>query len=312
MTKLWHKQILFLIILCGIFFIGGRGLRKIFLQEQFEHTVAIRVSSPQTEADYDLVATIEALTYKFEQEGYAIKVAYAGNLYPKNMRSTGINIYLRAQDIFYDMRMDEKATHIFYMPRYNGLYLSELKNYTKYLTSQQIAEETALKPFVDAPVEFLPTFPVPHDRLEPRYAYDVLYITEFENYQIDDRLRRQFTVRLYNGKAFGQLTKEERALELAKAKIVVYDMVISDRNDADYVPFAVYDILSYGRPVALYQKGNWAEKLKDMAVLAENSDEMTDNLIRLLQMPDSEREKHWSVIRNKLRTLNSLKNEYNV
>lgn len=217
--------------------------------------VAFRIGNQRDVIDYDMLAAIRFLEYKFRQEGYKIAgYAYAGDMYPKELDAAGVNVFVRGFPNFYDLRMNPNSRNIYYMHRFAQFYAEELRNFDYYLSSQKKVLDA-----VDGRVrvDLLPGGFVPHERLIPgTYAYDVLYIYEFYNPVYDAFIRRYNNPKTYSGARFAALSDEEREEELKKAKLVVYEMGPVGEDDEIYVPYAAYDIISYGRPLLTNRKPN--------------------------------------------------------
>lgn len=217
--------------------------------------VAFRIGNQRDVIDYDMLAAIRFLEYKFRQEGYKIAgYAYAGDMYPKELDAAGVNVFVRGFPNFYDLRMNPNSRNIYYMHRFAQFYAEELRNFDYYLSSQKKVLDA-----VDGRVrvDLLPGGFVPHGRLVPgKYAYDVLYIYEFYNPVYDAFIRRYNNPKTYSGARFAALSDEEREEELKKAKLVVYEMGPVGEDDEIYVPYAAYDIISYGRPLLTNRKPN--------------------------------------------------------
>lgn len=217
--------------------------------------VAFRIGNQRDVIDYDMLAAIRFLEYKFRQEGYKIAgYAYAGDMYPKELDAAGVNVFVRGFPNFYDLRMNPNSRNIYYMHRFAQFYAEELRNFDYYLSSQKKVLDA-----VDGRVrvDLLPGGFVPHERLVPgKYVYDVLYIYEFYNPVYDAFIRRYNNPKTYSGARFAALSDEEREEELKKAKLVVYEMGSVGEDDEIYVPYAAYDIISYGRPLLTNRKPN--------------------------------------------------------
>ncbi len=50
------------------------------------------------------------------------------------------------------------------------------------------------------------------------------------------------------------MDEQKRIDELKKAKVIVYEMGKTDSDDESYIPYAVFDLISYGRPVITNRK----------------------------------------------------------
>lgn len=125
--------------------------------------VAFRIGNQRDVIDYDMLAAIRFLEYKFRQEGYKIAgYAYAGDMYPKELDAAGVNVFVRGFPNFYDLRMNPNSRNIYYMHRFAQFYAEELRNFDYYLSSQKKVLDA-----VDGRVrvDLLPGGFVPHERV---------------------------------------------------------------------------------------------------------------------------------------------------
>lgn len=220
---------------------------------QNDKLVALRIGNAPQYVDYDMQAAINYLKYSLERNGYQIAGgSYAGNLYPKELNHVGVNVFVRGFPSFYDLRMSEDKTNILYVHRFADFYAEEFQNYDGYISSQQ----QVLNAFGDkVNIQLLPVGFVPHETVVPEhYEYDVLYIYEYYNPTFCSYMQRDYRMRIISGQSFAALSDQQKAQELAKAKVVVYEMGNVGRDDKTYVPYAVFDLISYGRPVVTNNK----------------------------------------------------------
>lgn len=240
------KHLFYSGLICGIIGLGiicGVGFR----QWQRAKTVAFRLSTPVAQADYDLIASINYLAYKFKQNGYRVLPWFeGGNFYFNESDEAGINVFIRGFSLFYDTRMNSKAIDVYYLPRVTSIYLEELRNYDYYLSSQKGLVTAMGNP---QNMRYMGSGAVFHKLLKPDYKYDVLYIYEQKNEAYAQFLNSHYQTKIYGGFAFAKLDEKQRKKELESARLVVYEAGNNPLDDADYVPFAVYDIISYGRPI---------------------------------------------------------------
>lgn len=249
-----YKKILF--FLSVLILVGGIGVcfspaLKVF---QNNKTVAIRIGEIPEYIDYDLLAAVNFLKYNFERNGYkVIGTSYAGNLYPKELDNAHVNVFVRGFSQFFDLRMNKRKTNIFYVHRYTKLYVEEFQNFDFYLSSQRKLIDAVNHQ--DISINFLPGGFVTHDLLIPNeYQYDVLYIYEYYNQAYHSFMQQNHRIKIYSGSRFAALDEQKRIDELKKAKVIVYEMGKTDSDDESYIPYAVFDLISYGRPVITNRK----------------------------------------------------------
>ncbi len=248
------------ILLAGLFliilFVGGLAGKFVtsYLRiAQNQKSVAIRIGDTRQHLDYDFMTAINFLKYTLVRNGYEIAgVAYAGNLYPKELDSAKINIFVRGFTPFYDLRMNEHKTNVLYVHRYADFYAEEFQNFDSYLSSQRKLMD-AITHNID--ISFLPSGFVPHDMLIPqKYDFDILYIYEFYNQVYDAYMQKNYQIKTYCGNDFALLSEKERLDLLKSARVVVYEMGKTGSDDETYVPYAVFDLISYGRPIVTNRK----------------------------------------------------------
>lgn len=277
-----------------LFLVIGFGIGAYFTSSaklfQSDKSVAIRIGTSPEHVDYDLLSAINFLKYAFERNGYKVAgLTYSGNLYPKDLDNVGINVFVRGFSQFYDLRMQPQKTDIFYIHRNIDLYVEEFQNFDFYLFSQQRIMNL-MADHLEA--NFMPFGFVPHEILIPQnYEYDVLYIYEHYNPLYGSYLQHNHFVKIYSGSAFAALTIQEREDELKKAKIIVYEMEKVNRDDETYVPYAVFDLISYGRPVVTNRKILLDAYFKDYMWLFDDNDSMIFATNQALNSADAVREK---------------------
>lgn len=270
-----------------------------FELKNYVHTksVAIRIGASEDYVDYDMQTAINFLGNKLKQDGYFIKgISYGGNMYPEELNDVGVNIFVHGFTPIFDERMDDEALNVVYLHRNTGFYAEEMRNFDIYLSSQKSIlaslDETDDRRFLFGGA-------VEHAALEPQYAYDVLYIYEFSTNEYFQFLQ-QFKHKVYSGVAFALLSDEEKRQELARARLVVYISEVSDKDDDNYVPYAVYDIISYGRPV-LTAYNHALEKMVGNSVYFYDNEKGKQLMTSFaLSQSDEEREKKALNARDKL------------
>ena len=279
------RGIFVLVLLFGCAFIGGRVYQKYVIR----HQVAIRIGMLPSDVDYDLKCAIDFISYHLEKQGYyVLGESYGGHLYPKSLDEAKINIFVRAFKPFFDLRLASDKKNVFYVQRYTHQYVEEFVGFDKYLTSQMNIKRHMEKEF---DVNFLASGGVPHPLLKPDYQYDVLYIYEFYNDALGTFLRQHIkNVRVYGGAAFAQLSDKEREEVLSRAKLVLYDMAQDGHDDADYVPYAVYDIIGYGRPLMTNFNSVLHQKFGDNIYLYHSFMDWTSKIDEALRETDKTRE----------------------
>lgn len=294
-----RNKILFGLLLCVMFIVGISG--GYWVRQQ--GGVVLRVGQNQNEIDYDLHSALQFLTYRLEQAGKKVAgVSYNGDLYPEKFNNAKVNVFVRGYRPFFDLRMGNNAKNIFYVHRTPAFYREEMRNFDGYLTSQKSMFE---KTKDELSIRFFGGGAVPHDRLEPDYRFDVLYIYEYNNTAFTHLLQTRYNAKLYSGIEFMHLSKAEREKLLAEAKLVVYDVLSPESdigdNDKWYVPYAVYDIISYGRPVLTDYREELARLFgSNVFMYADNFADRSEWLKQVLQMNDKEREDKAAAARERL------------
>ncbi len=233
--------------------IAGKFVTSSLRIAQNHKSVAIRIGDTRQHLDYDFTAAINFLQYALKRNGYKIAgVTYAGNLYPNELNAAEINIFVRGFSPFYDLRMNDHKTNVLYVHRYADFYAEEFQNFDSYLSSQRKLMD-AITHNID--ISFLPPGFVPHDVLAPqKYDFDILYIYEFYNQFYDAFMQKKYQIRTYSGNDFAILSENERRNLLQNARVVVYEMGKTGSDDETYVPYAVFDLISYGRPIVTNRK----------------------------------------------------------
>lgn len=240
-----------LLIFSGI--VGGVCVHR-YIQSK---TVVFRLSTPKSRIDYDLLSAIQFLEYQFQQAGYRVLPwRDGGNFYYNQDNDAGINVFIRGFSVFYDTRMNDKALDIYYLHRFTYIYMEEFRGYDYYLSSQKKAMNMLKDHFN---IGYFGAGAVPHPILEADYKYDILYVYETRNMATENFLRSRYQVESFAGIHFANLSKTERENALRNARLVFYEFDSNIRDDADYVPYGVLDIISYGRPVMMTYNPHLAE-----------------------------------------------------
>jgi len=291
-----------LLLMCCLFILGfgcGVGIRRI----NNNKTVAIRVSQPQKLIDYDLMSSINFISYHLKKQGYTVLgTSYAGNLYPPSLNRAKHNIFVRAFEPFYDVRIEKNTQNIFYVERFVRQYKEEFVGYSGYLTSQRNIQKEM---FPAIKMHHLPSMAIPHPLLKPDYQYDVLYIYETLNPNYTAFLEQYIkNIKIYGGTAFANLTEPERQKELSKAKLVVYMVDNGIKDDSDFVPFAVYDIISYGRPILTNISPSLANDFNRNIFLITDLTDIANETLKALNTPPRIREERAKKARELLKAKN--------
>lgn len=286
--KLWVAA---LILAAGFItgFVLGNG-RKSSIDDDL---AVFRIGVEQKHIDYDLWAAIRFLEYLFREAGYKVgDYVYIGNLYPKWTDKAGVNVFIRGFVQFFDLRMNPQSRNVFYMHRFSEFYVEELRNYDGCLSSQKKSIEEAKKKG-EVAADYLPGGAVPHPHLKPEggYEYDVLYIYEEYWPDYDAFIQRFHQPKIYSGQRFASISDSVREAELRKAKLVVYGMNAPGHDDEDYVPYAAYDIISYGRPLLTNRKTPLTEKFGGLVWQFDGLEEMKSATVGALSVADDVRER---------------------
>ena len=251
-------------------------------------TVVFRISTQRKNMGYDLQAAVNYLQYKLEKQGYSVLPwRYPGAFYHQKGDNAGINIFIRSNDYLYDTRMNKNATNIYYLHRFLQMYAEEMQNYDYYLSSQKSLYKAL--PNYDN-IGYLESGAIPHKKLTPQYQYDVLYIGEEINMQYVAFLKQNYKFAYYTNNNFGALSQEQRENQLSKARLVVYDKKNTKSNDEDYTPYAVYDIISYGRPLLTNQISSLQEVVGTNIYYYQDINDMAYLTIQALAENDNQRE----------------------
>ena len=287
-------------IILVISFILGLAVGKFYQQYRFNHSVAIRISSPEHEIDYDLKQAINFLSYQFEKEGFYIAgISDANDLYPARLDKAKINLFVRGFTPFYDVRAPKDRINIFYVERTDKQYNEEYTGYDAYWTNQHIIKEK-LSPKLK--VHYFQSGAKPRPLLTANDEYDVLYISEAYNPYYTQFLRAKYpNSKIYGSTDFGNLPLTDQQHELSKAKLVVYEMLPNSADDKDFVPFAVYDIIAYGRPCLTNFKAPLAQQFDNNVFMFRNDAELEKQTEHLLTMPDKVREQKAQTARKSLK-----------
>lgn len=272
--------------------------------EVFEKTrgksVSIYVGNPKELIDYDLQAAVNYLSYRLEQSGLQVRtVSYSGDLYSKQSGKSDINIFIRGFQPFYDVRFNEKAENIFYIHRRLDLYRSELEGFDKVLLSQKKDFDGLSRVMTSV---FFESGAVPHEQLSENYKHDVLYIYEAKDASFEEYIKKKYQSKVYSGIKYAELSKKDKELLLKQAKVVVYNMITNKYGvdyDEEFVPFAVYDIMSYGRPVVTNYRKKLFDEYSGLVLGFENNlEDKVKVLKKMLETSDKTRERMASLARN--------------
>lgn len=288
--RFWGKKLLLALVVLFLGFGIGQYIASSINLSRNNKTVAIRVGESPEHIDYDLLAAINFLKYSFERNGFNVEgISYIGNLYPKELDRAEINVFVRGFAQFFDLRMNKDKLNMFYVHRYANFYAEEFQNFDLYLSSQRKIVDAVSS---DVSFNFLPQGFVPHEPLKPlEYAYDILYIYEYYNPIYSSYMKANHNLKVYSGSKFSALSDQEKRDELAKAKVVVYEMGNSAGDDETYVPYAVWDLISFGRPVVTNQKFLLNSYFQNNVWLFDNVESMILATNQALNTSDEIREK---------------------
>jgi hypothetical protein len=292
------------LIIIGIFLILAFMSGFMFRQFITLKSVVIRVGVTQNKLDYDLKSAINFISYQFEKQGYYVNgVSFGGNLYPSYLNNAAINLFVRGFEPFYDVRINKNKKNIFYVERFAHQYAEEFIGYDAYLTSQKKIKYNMPLHHINV----VASGAVPRPLLKPDYQYDVLYIYEQYNSTYADFLRKRFkNVKIYGGMPFANLSDKEKEQELSKAKLVVYEMMPAGKDDEDFVSFAVYDILAYGRPLLTNDKLPLKQKFNNDVYLFSNQNDLYHQTLQIFHIPSHIREQKARGVREKLRNMENV------
>lgn len=245
------KYIFLVVVLVVVVVLGfcvGLKLSKHSGRTLDEKVVAFRIGIREKLVDYDLKAMLSYLKCKYEKDGYEVKeFAYAGDLYPKRLDNAGVNLFVRGDFVPFDKRVNEKAHNIYFVQRFVGGYIEEFRNYDKYLSIQKTLVEAARANGVE--VGYLEGGSCKNQNLATKDAKNIIYIYEEKNMDVIDRVSKIKNAKIFSTIDFAKLKEKEKIAELEKASVVVFDRDLQRFPDKKYVPYAVYELLSYGKKV---------------------------------------------------------------
>lgn len=224
-----------------------------------EKVVAFRVEEPKEFVDYDMGSLLEYLKCKYEKDGYKVKeFAYLGDLYPDRLNNAGVNVFARGQQISYDKRYIDEAYNVYLVHRFVGGHLEEFRNFDGYMSSQ--IDLVAAAREKDLNMEHLEAGACEREKLPfNKEAKDVIYIYEAVRPGIIEHFGyKGIEVKSFSSMKFNNLSLEEKEKILTDAKVVIYDCDMVSLSIAKYLPFAVHNLLSFGRPVLT----NWRRDIK--------------------------------------------------
>ena len=295
-----------MLLLSFVALLLGGGSVYLYRQWLLAKTVAFRVSIPEDKLDYDLYAAINYLKQQFQVNGYRFAgTSFTGNLYPKELDDAKINVFIRGQNLFYDSRQRQDSLNIFYLHRYSHyLHNEETRNFDLYMSSQKDFFNFVEK---DAKKIYIPAGAVKHKVLKPDYKYSVLVIYEWWDSELAYTFQNYSDVKLIGCMNFIKLSQEEREKLLAQAVLVLYLQENNSGNDINYVPYAVYDIISYGRPVMTNYSQALFNTMGDNVFYFSHVSDIGYNIDIALRMARHNRENKALKAREKLFQLPGLK-----
>ena len=214
------------------------------IAKSFRKNVTFRINSRKQLIDYRTFSSIEYLKYKFGEKGYQATVLFGGNLYNPIADEADINVFVRGEGPFLDARMNKKAKNLFFINS-EHLYPEEMNNFDGYLTiSNEFLDSFKVFKKDDVKLVF---GSAPHRLLQPSYLYDVLFISDDDQTLTPEYIPSAYQIQTYSGKEFVKLSSAQKESELSKARLVIYET--SPSHSKISVPYAVLNIISYGRPV---------------------------------------------------------------
>lgn len=206
---------------------------------------AIRINLRRKLADYNMYAAIEYFKDKLYKKGYETDILFGGELYNFVADDADINVFIRGNGPFLDARMNNKAKNLFFTLKSELVFPEEFNNYDGYLVNSQefleglkaIKNNSAKLVFGSAMHEELTTFD----------EYDILFISDTDKIDVSNYINNNYSFKAYTGMEFVELNRQERENLLAQARLVVY--MPNPYTFNNNIPYAVLDIVSYGRPV---------------------------------------------------------------
>jgi len=286
----------YLLLSLMVLFVVGFGLGICYRQVQ--KSVVLRVSMERDKVDYDLLSAMNYMQYLFKQNGYKVyETKYPGNFYFNEADNADVNVFVRAYNPFLDTRFNKDAFNMSYIHRFTNVHEVEFNGYDYYLSSQH-----SFINFFEGQrhIAYFAGGAVPHKLLKPNYQYDVLYIYEYFAPEYENVVMQFNKHKLYGGIGFAALSEKERQDELAKAKTVVYFSGFFGGDDEDYIPYAAYDIISYGRPLITNLRKSLVQKFGSDVYLFDTADDFYKVLTDALKENDELREKRAQAARQKL------------
>jgi hypothetical protein len=213
-----------------------------------DKVVAFRIGIREKLVDYDLKAMLSYLKCKYEKEGYEVReFAYAGDLYPKRLDNAGVNLFVRGDFVPFDKRVNEKAHNIYFVQRFVGGYIEEFRNFDEYLSIQEPLIVAAKANGVE--VGYLEGGSCKNKNLATKDAKNIIYIYEEKDASVINRVSKIRNAKIYSTIDFAELEEKEKIAELEKARMVVFDRDLKRLPDKKYVPYAVYELIGYGKKV---------------------------------------------------------------
>ena len=291
------KQIVFLFICLFSLILGVSG-GVLLRNYKDSKSVVFRISSEKEVIDYDMLAALNFLQYQFEKLGYTVLPwRYPGAYYHQRGDNAAINVFIRGNAFFYDTRMNKNALNVYYLPRFFSMYAEEVQGYDYYISSQKNLQ-IALNNRFD--IAYLEEGAVPHKQLKPQYKYDVLLISDELNKQYQEFTNQNYKAIYYTTLNFGKLSKKKKEELLSQARLVVYDKNLSPKNDKNYIPYAVYDIISYGRPLLTNMIFDLYQNFGSYLYYFQNTEDMINQTKLSLAEKDDIREMKSSYARKKV------------
>lgn len=237
---------------------GGEYVAKKSGRAFDEKGVAFRVGMRERYVDYDLSSLLKYMQCKYEEEGYDFRgISYSGDLYPQRLNNAGVNVFVRGYQISLDKRYVEKAHNVYFVHKFTGGHIEEFRNFDEYVSTQKDLVNAAKYSGID--VKYFETGACKREKLAwNKNARDVVYIYEQNHGVVENLGLQNIYVKKFSSLEFEKLSEEKKAEVLYGAKVVIYDCDEYSLSIDEYMPFAVFNLLSYGRPVIT----NWRKRVK--------------------------------------------------
>lgn len=251
------------------------GFRNVIKKAQ--KNVTFRINLRKQDVDFNMYSAVDYLKQRFVEKGYEVNVLFGGNLYNPVADKADINVFIRGNSPFLDARINKKAKNLYFVLNPEQMFQVELNNFDKYLVnSHEFSMHLKALHYDNVKLVF---GSASHDLLKPSDEYDVLLISDADDTSLAQNLDADYTLKAYTGKDFVKLGSKKAEEELAKARLVIYEP--NPFTFHNNVPYAVLNIVSYGRPVLTYYAkiiedyfGDDIETFKDIYEMREKIDKL--------------------------------------